>query len=99
MLLESEGYRVVGEAASGSEALEAAFRLMPDLVLLDFHLPDMDGIEVAAGLAAQAVPPAVILTSTRDRHELGPLLARSGVLGFVSKAELSGPTLAAALQG
>ena len=51
MLLECEGYEVVGEAADGRAALEAVRELEPDLVLLDVQLPDIDGPEVAARLA------------------------------------------------
>jgi CheY-like chemotaxis protein len=67
-------------------------------VLLDVQLPDMNGLEVAARLSGYAESPAVILTSTRDGSDFGPLLARSGARGFVSKPELSGRTLAALLR-
>ena len=45
-LLEQVGYRVVGEAASGSEALSKVRQLKPDLVMLDIQLPDLDGFDV-----------------------------------------------------
>ena len=48
MLLEAEGYSVVGEAEDGLSALRAVEELRPDVVLLDVQLPDIDGIEVAA---------------------------------------------------
>ena len=94
LLLESEGFLVVGEAANGHEALEAAGRLAPDLVLLDVQLPDIDGFRVAERLLLTPRPPAVILTSTRDSGDFGPLLTRSGARGFVPKPELSGRRLA-----
>jgi CheY-like chemotaxis protein len=97
LLLESEGYRVVGEAATGHEALVACRTLEPDCVLLDVQLPDTDGFDVAARLAGLQRPPTVILTSTRDRSDFGPLVTRSGARGFVAKPELSGHTLAALL--
>jgi CheY-like chemotaxis protein len=97
LLLESEGYRVVGEAASGAEALEAATALHPDLILLDIQLPDLDGFAVAERLLAQDAPPAVVLTSTRDPSDFGPLLTRTRARGFVPKPELSGRALAALL--
>jgi DNA-binding NarL/FixJ family response regulator len=95
MLLECEGFIVVGEAADGYTALQAVRELQPDLVLLDVQLPDIDGTEVAARLAAaNGLSPAVILTSSRDLEDIGAL---SGVLGFIPKSELSGATLEALL--
>ncbi len=52
MLLECEGYTVVGEAADGAAALSEAARLSPDVVLLDVGLPDIDGFEVTRRLVA-----------------------------------------------
>jgi CheY-like chemotaxis protein len=95
LLLEAEGYVVVGEAEDGARAIERTADLRPDLVLLDVNLPDIDGFEVAARVTAQPDPPAVVLTSSRDGTDFGPLVARSGALGFVPKGELSGAALAA----
>jgi DNA-binding NarL/FixJ family response regulator len=94
-LLEAEGFDVVAESATGGEALEAAERLQPELVLLDIGLPDVDGIEVAGRLTAGAEPPAVVLTSSRDSSDYRPLIERSGAKGFIPKAELCGARLAA----
>lgn len=98
VLLESEGFEVVGEAADGASAIEAATSLRPDVVLLDVYLPDIDGFEVAAALTRNGDPPDIVLTSSRDPREFGPLVEQSGARGFVSKAELSGPALAALLE-
>lgn len=94
-LLEAEGLDVVGEAGDGSSAVTEAERLAPELVLLDVQLPEMDGFEVAGRLARCECRPAVVLTSSRDGADFGPLVERSGALGFIPKAELSGPALAA----
>jgi DNA-binding NarL/FixJ family response regulator len=97
-LLEAEGYEVVGEAVDGASAILRALDLLPDLVLLDVQLPDIDGFEVAARLRARVGGgPAVVLTSSHDASDFGPLAQRSGALGFVPKAELSGDGLAALL--
>jgi DNA-binding NarL/FixJ family response regulator len=98
LLLESEGFEVVGEAADGTTGLRDARELEPDLVLLDVQLPDIDGFEVAAQLTAAAGGPAVVLTSSRDEADFGPLVAASGARGFVPKAELSGAALLALLE-
>ena len=92
-LLESDGYEVVGEAADGEEALRAAARLRPDLVLLDVQLPDIDGFEVAVRLAELDDAPEVILTSSRDGADYGSCIEDSGARGVVPKAELSGAAL------
>jgi DNA-binding NarL/FixJ family response regulator len=97
MLLESEGFTVVGEAADGTTGLADAAALRPDLVLLDVGLPDVDGFDVAARLAIEADGPVVVLTSSRDATDFGPLVARSGARGFVAKADLSGAALTALL--
>jgi DNA-binding NarL/FixJ family response regulator len=92
-LLEEEGFEVVGEAANGVHALRAAKELRPDLVLLDVQLPDFDGFEVATRLTRNGGGPAVVLTSSRDFSDFGELVANSGAIGFVPKAELSGAAL------
>ena len=97
MLLESEGWRVVGEAADGARALAAAVELEPDVVLLDIQLPDLDGFEVSSRLVSNGGGPVVILVSSRDCEDYGSLAFHSGARGFIPKAELSGEALEALL--
>jgi DNA-binding NarL/FixJ family response regulator len=97
MLLEAEGFEVVGEAADGLTAIEAVHDLQPQMVLLDVQLPDIDGFEVAARLTANGSAPAVVLTSSRDVGDLGPLGESAQVRGFIPKSELSGAALEALL--
>jgi CheY-like chemotaxis protein len=92
-LLESEGYLVVGEAGDGMEALRAAAELEPDLVLLDVNLPDIDGFDVAARITIDEGAPAVVLISSREGADFGPLIRRSGARGFIAKADLSGSAI------
>ena len=95
MLLEAEGYDVVGEAPDGTSGIAAAWELNPDLVLLDVNLPDLDGFSVAQRITAGGHDaPAVVLTSSRDSSDFGPLVAGSGARGFISKGELSGAAIA-----
>ena len=96
-LLEAEGFDVVGEASDGHAAIAAVQQLQPDLVLLDVQLPDLDGFEVAARLAALGSPSAVVLTSSRNPAEYGSVVSETAVRGFVPKAELSGAVLTALL--
>ena len=77
VLLEAEGFDVVGEAADGAQAITEAGRLRPEVVLLDVQLPDIDGFDVAARLTGDADSPTVILVSSRDGSDFGPLVTRS----------------------
>ena len=97
-LLESEGLAVVGEAATGAEAVQGVEELRPDAVLLDVQLPDFDGFEVAARLRANDSPPAIILVSSREASDYGSLIEESGATGFISKGQLSGAAVTALLQ-
>jgi DNA-binding NarL/FixJ family response regulator len=92
-LLEAEGFRVVGEASSADEAVAAACRERPDLVLLDVQLPDGDGFHAAERLTSTARGVNVVLVSSRDYSNFAALVERSGARGFLPKAELSGARL------
>jgi DNA-binding NarL/FixJ family response regulator len=89
-MLETEGFRVVGEAADGTSAMAMAQALRPELVLLDVMLPDTSGLVVADRLAALPTPPTVILVSSREASDFGDVLGHSRAHGFISKPELSG---------
>lgn len=71
-LLEDEGdMKIVAEAGSGAEAIEAVHKYRPDVVTLDIRLGSMDGIEVSRSLKAHANPPRIIILSTyEDRQYL-----------------------------
>jgi len=92
MVLEGDGFEIVGEAETGEGAIACAHDLSPDVVLLDIGLPDIDGLEVASRLTS-----AVILCSSRSPEDIGPAVERSGALGFIPKAELSGAAVEALL--
>jgi DNA-binding NarL/FixJ family response regulator len=94
-VLETEGFEVVGTAESGERAVAETLRLLPDVVLLDVHLPDMTGFDVIARLREAGSTAAVVLTSSRDVSHFGPLIEESGACGFVEKTALSGDALRA----
>jgi DNA-binding NarL/FixJ family response regulator len=93
LLLETEGYSVVGEAADGRSAIAQARELRPDLVVLDVNLPDLDGFQVARELTGDNGAPAVVLVSSRDEAEYGPQVGHCGARGFIPKADLSGDAI------
>ena len=84
-LLESEdGFEVVGEAGDGVEAVAAARRLAPDVVLMDIRMPKLDGIEATRQLATGGRPAVLILT-TYDLDEYVFEALQAGASGFLLK--------------
>jgi CheY-like chemotaxis protein len=95
-LLERDRYRVV-EAADGAQAIARAAAERPDLVLLDVHLPDMTGFEVAAALRRAGGGGRILLISTHPAHDYAEQIAGSAADGFLDKADLSASAIAAML--
>jgi DNA-binding NarL/FixJ family response regulator len=80
-----DGLAVVGEAADGHEAVEAAERLRPDVVLMDLVMPNVDGVEAMRRLRERTPHTRVIvLTSFLDDERLLPAI-RAGAAGYLLK--------------
>ncbi|SDF44200.1 DNA-binding response regulator, NarL/FixJ family, contains REC and HTH domains [Lentzea fradiae] len=79
--------RVVGEAADGPAAVEAVTRLRPDVVVMDIHLPLLDGIEATRRVAGPGVPdpPKVLVVTTFNIDEYVYRALRAGASGFLLK--------------
>ena len=68
MVSTIEGYNVVGEAASGEEAIHKTLELEPDIVLLDIRMPGTDGLEAGDQIARLPSPPAIIFCTAYSDH-------------------------------
>lgn len=88
-MLGNGGFEVLGEAASGAEAIAAVVALRPDVVLLDVQLPDGDGFGIARLLTNSDHRPRVVLCSVRAAQDYALSPARCGAAGFLTKADLS----------
>jgi NarL family two-component system response regulator LiaR len=84
-VLESEAdFEVVGEAATGSEAITLASNLRPDVIVLDISMPDLSGLEVAAQLAESSTTRVLIL-SMHNNAEYVLESVRAGAHGYLLK--------------
>ena len=82
-ILESEpDLEVIGEAADGGEAVEAALLLRPDVVLMDIRMPRLDGLEATRRLAGKT---RVLVLTTFDVNEYVYEALRAGASGFLLK--------------
>jgi len=89
----TQGFDVVGETATGEESVVAAGRLHPDLVLMDVHLPGMDGLEASRRIKAERAEVVVLLLSTYDPEAFAPHISGSGASAFIAKAAFGPDTL------
>jgi len=84
-ILEAGGLEVVAEAADGAEAVQAARRLRPDVVVMDVRMPRVDGIEATRRLLREPDPPQVLVLTTFDLDEYAFEALRAGAAGFLLK--------------
>lgn len=77
--------KVIGEASNGREALERTAELQPDIILMDLHMPVMDGIETAKQLRiSHPQVKIIVLTSFSDQDHVLPAI-RVGIKGYLLK--------------
>jgi DNA-binding NarL/FixJ family response regulator len=91
------GLRLVGVSASGEEAIRLLPEVRPDLVLLDVHMPGLDGLETAPALLAQRPDTVVVLVSA-DPAGLTAVARSAGAVALLGKAELCPSALQALWQ-
>ncbi|MDH6110674.1 DNA-binding NarL/FixJ family response regulator [Kitasatospora sp. MAP12-15] len=97
MILTARGIDVVGEAADGAEAVAAARRLRPDVVLMDIRMPTMDGLEAARRILEHDADCRVLMLTTFDLDRYVYAALALGASGFLLK-DVTAAHLAAAVR-
>ena len=94
----AEDIRIVGEACNGAEALKLAKELLPDAMIIDLYMPDMNGLDVIRQIRKQLPAIRTVLVSSYWDKVYERLLAAEGSGTFIPKARLSTQTLLQALR-
>jgi DNA-binding NarL/FixJ family response regulator len=76
---------LVEAASNGVEAVDAVARLRPALLIMDVHMPGLDGLAATSLVSAVAPAPLVVLMSSEDTPGLREACARSGAFAFLNK--------------
>jgi len=87
LVLERDGIEVVGEASTGRQAVQLAQETVPDVVLLDILMPDMDGLEALAGIRAILPKTSVIMVTAYARPDFLARAIALGAAGYTTKDE------------
>lgn len=83
----ADGFEVVGEAATGEQAVQLAEELKPDLVLMDINLPGIDGLEATRQIVSRLPTAKVIIMSTYEAAEYENRALEAGAVAFISKSD------------
>lgn len=85
-LLELEkDFQVVGEASNGREAITVCEALNPDVIILDFDMPDLDGLEVTKQLSFSNLHTSILILTMHASEEFALRLLQAGASGFLVK--------------
>lgn len=93
LLWEEHGFRIVGEAGNGKEALEIALESTPDLIITDIKMPLMDGLELIREISKRLPDCRYVILSNFDEIDYVKEALRLGALDYLVKSEISSASL------
>lgn len=88
ILEQQDSWRVVGEARSGSEALQQVVQSRPDLILLDYQMPDVNGVEVAKQIFHLFPNIPILMVTLHLSKQLSDAARQAGVRGACAKQDI-----------
>ena len=95
MILENEGYNVIGESDNGADAMRMIREQMPDLIVLDISIPKLDGLECLTRFNSMHAPVKVLILTDQAPALFAIRCMQSGAAGYVSKRECLSELLSA----
>jgi DNA-binding NarL/FixJ family response regulator len=84
-MIESKGYEVVAATTQGGEAVDIAHATKPDLALLDYRLPGVDGVAITRAIKATSPNTQIIMFTAYDEMSLSIDATQAGVFAFLVK--------------
>ncbi|MCC4250872.1 response regulator [Sphingobium naphthae] len=88
-------WRVVGEASNGRDALELIREVRPDIAILDYSLPMMNGLELTRAIKKELPRTEILIFTMHDREDVLAELLKAGVRGYLLKSDASKHLVAA----
>src|SRR5215472_5501888 len=87
--LQAKGFHIVAEASDGLEAVARATELQPDLVLLDIHMPNLNGLDAAVQIRSMAPKSRILFVSLNTDPDIVQSAMRDGAAGYLWKSNIS----------
>ena len=87
LLATRSRWRIVAEASDGADAVRKTIALKPDVAILDFSMPELNGSQAAAAIARSAPGTAVVVLTMHDSDHIAHQVLRSGARGLVLKSD------------
>lgn len=85
LLKKEEGVSIVGEATDGQEAVQLSKKLLPDVVLMDIHLPNLDGIKATQEITQTFPDIKILVLTSYEEKEYVVKMIRAGAKGYILK--------------
>jgi DNA-binding NarL/FixJ family response regulator len=89
ILRTRRGWRVIGEAANGQEAVEKTHKLKPDVAILDVSMPDLDGLQATRQIRETSPNTKVVVLTMHESDQMVHRVLEAGALGYVLKSDLA----------
>ena len=89
LLEQQDSWRVCSEAANGREAVERAQQTAPDVIVLDFQMPEMNGLDAAKEIRRRSPDVPILMVTLHMSHQLAEQAKRAGIRGACDKGDIN----------